>query len=123
MNIFVWILQGLMGLFFLRHGIDMIKLADLLRERAPWATELADWQRKAIGIAEMLGGLGLILPGLFGIYTFLTPISAGGLALTMISSIVYHLQRKDESRALVMNFVLLFFTGIIAYYRWIVLPL
>ena len=65
----------------------------------------------------MQDGLGLLLPGLFGLDTFLTPLAAGGLALTMIGAMVFQIQRKDEPRGLVLNLVLFLFTGFIAYYR------
>jgi len=47
------------------------------------------------GTAEILGGLGLILPGLTGIQVRLTPLAGIGLALVMVLAAVFHLQRGE----------------------------
>jgi hypothetical protein len=50
---------------------------------------------KLIGLAEALGGLGLVLPGLFGIARLLTPLAALGLTALMIGAVGTHLRRRD----------------------------
>jgi uncharacterized membrane protein len=68
------------------------------------------------GAAEILGGLGLILPGLFRIQTRLIPLAAIGLILVMAGAAVFHLARGEYSN-IVQNIILAIFLAIIAYGR------
>jgi DoxX-like protein len=74
-----------------------------------------------IGICELLGGLGLLLPALTGILPWLTPLAATGLALIMILAIGFHASRREWS-AIGFNSVLLVLAAFVAYGRFFVLP-
>jgi hypothetical protein len=74
------------------------------------------------GTAEILGGLGLILPGLPRIQTRLTPLAAAGLMLVMVGAIIYH-STRGEFTNIGMNVVLMLIMGFIAYGRWKLKPL
>ncbi len=98
MLIALWILNGLLALVFL--GAGLMKLA---RPRAALAgsgmgyvEDFTDPQVKLIGVAEVLGAAGLILPFLLGIAPVLTPIAAVALAITMIVATTVHLRRKES---------------------------
>ena len=58
-----------------------------------------------IGIAELLGGIGFILPVALNVFPVLTPIAAIGIAIIMILSALFHLRRKEYS-GIVFNTVL-----------------
>jgi hypothetical protein len=58
-----------------------------------------------IGISELLGGLGLVLPQLSGILPWLTPLAALGLALIMLLAMGFHARRR-EPQAIAINLVL-----------------
>ena len=75
-----------------------------------------------IGLAELLGAAGLILPGLTKIQPRLTVWAAVGLAIIMVLAAVYHLQR-GESGSVGMNAVAFALAGLVAYGRWRVVPL
>jgi len=82
MNILLWIIQVLLALLFLFAGIakfvmplDQIPLPALFL--------------KFIGVCEVLGGLGLILPGLLRRQRYLTPLAAIGLTIIMIGAVVF----------------------------------
>ena len=74
------------------------------------------------GTAEILGGLGLILPGLTKIQTRLTPLAGAGLVLVMVGAIVWHLSR-GEVQNIAFNVVLAVLVGFVAYGRWKLSPL
>ena len=75
----------------------------------------------AIGIAEILGALGLILPAVTGIYSWLTPVAAIGLALLIFMAAVFHTTRREMADA-ALNVMLLILLVFVAYVRWPLMP-
>jgi hypothetical protein len=90
MNILLWIIQILLALLFLFAGIPkLIYPADLLQANAPpGAIHFSDMFLKFIGVCEVLGAFGLLLPGLFRTRRGLTPLAALGLTIVMIGAVV-----------------------------------
>ncbi|HET7901849.1 MAG TPA: DoxX family protein, partial [Candidatus Nanopelagicales bacterium] len=70
-----------------------------------------------IGVLEVLGAIGLILPGITGIAPFLVPLAATGLALLMIGAIVVH-ARRGERQPIGANIVLLLLAVFVAWGRF-----
>jgi uncharacterized membrane protein YphA (DoxX/SURF4 family) len=100
MNIFLWILAGLLALMFLMVGSMKIilgrdKMAAREPERMDWVNDFSPSQIRLIGVVEVLGALGLILPLATGILTWLTPIAAVGLAIMMVSASAVHARRGE----------------------------
>ena len=95
MNVALWILQGLMGVYFFGTGVMHFNVPAGLPGPMSWMYELSPLLHTISGSAEILGGLGLILPGLTKIQTRLTPLAASGLALVMLGAIVWHFQRGE----------------------------
>jgi hypothetical protein len=97
MNIGLWILQTLMGLFFILASAapKLLLPADSL----PMPIPLPAWFIAFIGVAELAGGLGLILPGAFKIQTWLTPLAAAGLALVALGGMGYQLASGEPGNA------------------------
>ncbi|NJN96299.1 MAG: DoxX family protein [Anaerolineales bacterium] len=75
-----------------------------------------------LGVAELLGGGGLILPGLTRIMTWLTPLAAACFMIVVGSATVLHLSRGEIGSA-ITTAVLFVLCGIVAYMRWKVKPL
>lgn len=100
MNIALWIIQSLLALAFCAAG--GVKLAKgraalLADKRMAWANDFSSSQIKMIGLAEVLGGIALILPLAVHFMPFLTPFSAGGLAVLMVGAVATHLRRKEPA--------------------------
>ena len=93
MNILLWIIQVLLALLFLFAGIPkLIFPADLLQANAPpGSIHFSDLFLKFIGVCEVLGAFGLLLPGLFRTRKGLTPLAALGLFIIMIGAVVVSL--------------------------------
>ena len=68
-----------------------------------------------IGVCEIVGGLGLILPLALGIAPVLTPLAALGLAIIMVGAAAFHVQRKEPPIPAVVCLVLCCF---VVYGRW-----
>jgi uncharacterized membrane protein YphA (DoxX/SURF4 family) len=122
MNIILWILQILLGLYFFGTGIVHFVVPPGLPEPMAWMYDLAPTLHWISGTAEILGGLGLILPAATRIQPRLTPLAAAALALVMVLAMGYHVQR-GEMINIGMNVVLGLFLAFIAYGRWKLAPL
>lgn len=100
MNITVWIMQSMLALAFVAAGgakIAKDRAALLADTRMGWAREFSSSQIKMIGLAEVLGGIGLILPLATGVMPVLTPLAATGLAVLMGGAATTHLRRKESA--------------------------
>lgn len=106
MNIALWIVQGLLGLAFLMFGMMKAFQYEKAQASLPWAKNSSKGFVNFIGFAELLGGLGLILPWALGIADILTPIAAIALGFIMLFAAVFHTKRK-ENQAIGMNIVFL----------------
>jgi hypothetical protein len=98
MNIALWILQGLLAvLFLLSGGVKAIRSKSqlLANKQMAWANDFSAAQIRLIGVAEVLGALGLVLPWALGIAPILTPVAAGCLAFIMGGAAVTHQRRKE----------------------------
>jgi uncharacterized membrane protein len=90
MNIVLWILQGLLALLFLFAGVTkfVIPYEQMIKMGPPNQIIFPAWFIHFIGACEILGALGLILPGIFKIRRGLTPLAALGLLIIMIGATV-----------------------------------
>lgn len=118
MNIALWIAQALLALVFLGAGfMKASQPKEKLEAAMPWTASFPLAGVRAIGVAEVLGAIGLILPAATGIATVLTPLAAVGLAVTMVGAAIFHAQRK-EYQAIGVNVVLLAIAVFIAWGRF-----
>jgi len=117
-NYALWIVQGLLALLFLFAG--GMKLV-LPLEKLAGPVPLPGPVMRFIGVAEVLGGVGLILPGLLRIRSGLTPLAAAGLVIIMIGATVITLAGGDGAMALIPLVVGLL-SAFVAYGRWRLAP-
>lgn len=122
MNRALWIGQIVLGVYFVAVGVTHFLIPDGLPATMDWMYDLSTGLHIVSGTAEILGGLGLILPAVTGIRTELVPLAAAGLSLVMVGAIVYHLGRS-ETQNIGFNVLLLVILGFIAYGRYRVHPL
>ncbi len=119
MNIALWIAQGLLALVYVAVGAMKTFQIGRVRAQFSWANGRSDAFVRFVGISEMLGGLGLILPMLTGILPWLTPVAAAGLSVIQVLAIASeHLPRKEYS-ALPLNVVFLGLSLFIVFGRWV----
>ena len=120
MNITLWILQVLLALAFLAHGIMFLTpppdIAVLINAFLP------RWFQLFLGVAEVLAAVGLTLPGLTRILPGLVPAAAAGVMIVTVSATGVHLSRGEFSSA-ATTFVLLLIATFVAYGRWRRLPI
>ncbi len=115
MNIVLWVLQVLLGLAFLAAGtMKATQPLDRLSKQMDWVAVVPPALTRFIGVSEILGGIGLILPAVTGIATWLTPVAAAGLALVMLLGAGFHLRRGDPPAKAVPSSVLFVLVLIVA---------
>jgi hypothetical protein len=120
MNYVLWVLQALLALFFgLASGAPKLFLPP---EALPLPIPLSRPFLLFIGVAEVLGALGLVLPGLLRIRPGLTPLAAGGLVILTICATVYQLAAGQVGNALFAVAVGLL-AAFVGYGRWRLAPL
>ncbi len=117
----LWVVQGLLALLFLfTGGIKLIMPLDMLTEQSP----LPGLFMRFIGVAEVLGAIGLILPGLFGIRPGLTPLAAARLVLIMTGATALTLAGVAPGGVAValIPLVVGLLSALVAYGRWRLAP-
>ncbi len=118
MNYGLWIVQGLLALMFLWvGGMKLILPVEEMTKQMP----MPGLFLRFIGLCEVLGALGLILPRLLGIRPGLTPLAAAGLVIIMIGATVVMLMNVEVAKALIPLVVGLL-SAFVAYGRWRLAP-
>ncbi|MGW7075248.1 DoxX family protein [Streptomyces sp. NPDC054871] len=106
MNIAYWIVAGLLSLFYLYGGgVKVVRSRERLRPMMAWVDSTPMPAVRAIGLIEVLGATGLILPPLTGIAPWLAPAAAAGFVVLQIGAVRVHLRRGD--RRIALNITLL----------------
>src|SRR5436309_149305 len=97
-NLVFWILQGLLALAFLGFGVGHILNYDQMatQPRTGWVTAVGRDRLRIIGVLEVLGAIGLVLPAVTGVLPWLVPVAAACLALLMAFAVVFHARRAGE---------------------------
>lgn len=121
-NIILWVLQWFFGLYFIFVGISHFIVPDGLPDTMSWMYELNDSVHVVAGIAEILGGLGLILPSLTRIRPELTVYAALGLVVVMMGAAIWHATR-GEGAQIAQNVIIGAILAFLAYGRWKLDPL
>jgi hypothetical protein len=119
MLIAVWIVSGLLAFAYLASGgMKAFRSHENVKVSMTFAEDFKPWQIKVIGVVELLGAIGLILPELLHIATILTPIAAVGLALVQVLAIIVHIRRHDDPKRLPVNVILLLAAVFVAIVRF-----
>ncbi len=114
MVIALWIVQILLALAFAMAGfMKASQPIEKLKQRMSWVDHVTPNIVRLVGILEILGALGLILPVATNILPWLTPIAALGLVLTMVGAIIVHLRLK-EAKVVIAPLILLLLALFIA---------
>lgn len=117
----LWVVQGLLALEFLfTSGTKLLLPLAALEAQMP--VPLPGLFVRFLGVCELLGALGLVLPGLLRIQPRLTPLAAAGLVIIMIGATVYTLVFMGVLPAL-LPLITGLFAAFVAYGRWRLAPL
>jgi len=122
MNIVLWVLQALLAVMFLLAGVMKAFQYERAKVQLKWVGDVSHGLVTFIGVSELLGGIGLILPALTHILPWLTPLAAVGLAVVMVLAGGFHATRREYSN-IAINAVLFVLAAFVAYGRFVIAPL
>lgn len=123
MNVALWIIQVLLALLFLFAGGTklVLPIETLTSMGSPNQIHLPGLLLRFIGVCEVLGAIGLILPGLLRTRPLLTPLAAAGLVIIMIGATLLTLMADGFLMALT-PLVAGLLAAFVAYGRWRLAP-
>lgn len=130
MDLFLWIVAGLLApVFLLGGGLKVVLPKERIRatgrirgrDLAAWTEDFSPGAIKAIGVLEVLAAIGLVVPPLVGVAPVLAPLAAVGLVLLMLGAAVVHL-RRDELPNIAGNVVYLTLAAAVVWGRFVVEP-
>ncbi|PFG34237.1 DoxX family protein [Sanguibacter antarcticus] len=118
MNIALWIVAGLLTLVFLAAGTAKVAGSrEQLMEKMSFVASTPQGAVKLLGVAEILGALGLVLPALVGVLPILVPVAAIALVALMIGAVVVHLRSGEGLSAAAPSIVLALLAAFVAWGR------
>ncbi len=122
MNTVLWIAQVILALAFAGSGFAKLAMPlKSLGKRMSFVNHLPPMNVRLIGLVEVLGAIGVIVPWLTKILPILTPLAAVGLAITMIGAIVTHIGLNELPKS-VPPVVLLVLAVFVAYGQFVLRP-
>jgi uncharacterized membrane protein len=96
-NAVLWLLQIVLALAFLALGLLMVtRSRERLLRVAGWVEDFPEWVVTTTGVLELLGAVGVVLPGVLGVAGVLVPVAALGLVVLLIGAIATHLLRGEQ---------------------------
>jgi uncharacterized membrane protein YphA (DoxX/SURF4 family) len=117
-NYALWTVQVLLALVFLfAGGMKMVLPVEAMTRQIPLPGPFL----RVIGLAEVLGAIGLVLPGILRIRQGLIPLSATGLVVIMIGATALTLANGGGAQAL-LPLVVGLLSAFVAYGRWATSP-
>jgi uncharacterized membrane protein YphA (DoxX/SURF4 family) len=122
MDTTIWIIQSLMAVLFVLHGIAMFNPPAAVQESVVKKMGYSLPFLKIIGTLEVLGGLGLILPSWTRIMPILSPLAATGLVIIMIGAAASH-ARQGEGKQTVATSVVTLLVAFVAIGRFWLAPI
>jgi putative oxidoreductase len=112
-----WMFSGILAVVFLITGSVKLFRYDVALQRFAWVKSVPRALAQVIGIAEILGAVGLILPVLTGFLPWLTPVAAAVLGLLMFMAAMFNFRRHESTDAY-LSLLLLMFLALVAFFRW-----
>ena len=120
MNIALWIIQGFLAVIFVMAGVlKTTTPKDKLLKQLPWVRDYSYGTVKFIGVSELLGGIGIVVPWMTGIMRVLTPVSAIGICIIMVLALSTEHLKKKEYKEVAFNTVLLVLAALVAVGRFL----
>ncbi len=108
MNIALWVIASILAVAFITAGVMKLTKdrSEVAAAGMDWVEGLSDGQVKAIGFAELLGGIGIVLPAVVDIAPILVPLAAVGLTITVVGAAAFHIRRNDPPAGLAPSILL-----------------
>ena len=118
-NTWLWILAGFLAALFLGTGVLKLTRSreEIVAEGLTWAEDYTEPQLRALGWAEVLGAVGLVVPPLVGV-GIVTPVAATCLTLLTAGALVVHVRRREFLPDALRTIALVVMCAALAYWRF-----
>ena len=124
LQISLWIAQVLLAFAFGAAGyLKTVTPIPELTTMMGWPGDFPAWFTRFIGVAEVAGAVGMILPAATRILPWLTPLAASGFAVVQVAAIGLHATRGETAMTLPINVLLLTLSLYVLWGRWRRLPI
>ncbi|MFJ6069839.1 DoxX family protein [Streptomyces sp. NPDC093065] len=101
MNVAYWLVAGLLAAFYLYGGgLKLVRSRERLRPMMAWVDSTPMPAVRAVGLLEVLGAAGLVLPPLTGVAPVLAAAAAVGFVVLQVGATAVHLRMGDRRVAL-----------------------
>ncbi|WP_063043419.1 DoxX family protein [Nocardia pseudovaccinii] len=120
MNIVLWVIASLLAAVFLGSGLaKLVQSKDKLASSGMgWAEDFSPGMIKILGILQLAGAVGLLVPAILDTAPILVPLAALGLAIMMAGAAIVHRRRHDDLKMITLNLVLLILAAVVAWGRF-----
>ncbi|UWX79134.1 DoxX family protein [Arthrobacter jinronghuae] len=118
LSLVLWLVQLLLALLF--AGVGVVKIFQSyarVRENLRWPEDFSPVTVKLIGVLEVLGAAGLVIPEATGLAPVLTPIAASGLTVLMALAVLVHVRRGERNR-IALGVILMMLSLVVALGRF-----
>lgn len=122
MTVVLWVVQVVLAISFVGAGLLHATQGKRPPRGMEWMSAVPASVLKTIGLLEVAGGVGLVLPEATGILPVLTPVAAAALALVMVFAAAFHLRRPGEASNVAFNVVLGLIAVFVALGRFVIVP-
>jgi len=123
MNFILWAIQIILGIKLITvsytHGLRQAQptMQDAIQKMGKFSHPFL----YIIAVGTFIGTLGLILPGILGSPTWITPVTAVILSIMLLFSIFFHIKYREKPKIFV-SVILFAFAALVAYGRWVFVP-
>ncbi|MCC9175588.1 DoxX family protein [Arthrobacter sp. zg-Y179] len=118
LSLVLWLVQLLLALLF--AGVGFVKIFQgyaRVRENLRWPEDFSPATVKLIGVLEVLGAAGLVIPEATGMVPVLTPIAASALTVLMALAVLVHVRRGERNR-IALGVILMMLSLVVALGRF-----
>jgi hypothetical protein len=123
MNIVLWVIQIILAIKLITvsytHGIRQNQ--PTMQAAIQKMGKLPQPLLQIIAVCTFIGCIGLMLPGILGLSTRITPVTAAILSILLLISIFFHIKCREKPNIFV-SVILFAFAAFIAYGRWVLVP-
>ncbi|MCF6327748.1 MAG: DoxX family protein [Devosiaceae bacterium] len=123
LSIALWAVQIFLAIGYAIAGMMKIvsPISDLALEMA-YAADVPEWFVRTVGVLEIAGAVGIILPALMKVMTWLVPLTAICFSLVQVTAIFIHANYGETAQFLAINLILLAMSLFVLWGRWKKLP-
>ena len=121
MNLALWVIAGVLAVVFVAGGVSKLTMPKEKLAAAPggeWVQDFSPGALEALGVLDLLGAAGLILPAALDIAPVLVPLAAVGLVLLRVGAVITRLRHHKAVKVIVLNLAYLALAGFVAWGRF-----